>query len=1048
MIKKKGVLVKRKKLISLLLGAAIFIGVFSGTAQLTQAKTGQFSDTFGDYAYESVDSSRYTLYGEGKFESDNGRMKISYNSAASTNGLFVNISDILNPDDTIKLSFDYSNNNANTARSAKVFFYCDEAIAGEAVYETEGFKGNNVTNGWYPVNDIRLTVPEYQDSAYLYISSEVERIWLDNLNIEKYDASAYEPEGSAVEVLTEEQYGNIAMQKPVLFEDACKDYTPETVPGRYSSNLDTAVFQSNSGALQLYEKDKPSGHGLRVNIKDIVENKGLKAGDSFYLSYFYGCDNGSTASSSIVHLMIDGAEASSQVIADDIYGEGKNRKLYAKVVLPTNLPDQIDEMYLLLEGSNVDKMRYKDIKITQEQPYTPTGAVIEKLTIEEYENASRQNLFVDSGSYSSVESIPDRYWVNKEDPVNSGFHSDSINGFIKNGSAIQIKYQQSGSNHGLCMDISDLIRSGGLKQGDDFYLTYKYSCWNVNTASTTIAHLIVDGVDAGSVLLAEDIRVNGAGKDATVYAKITLPDNLPENFANMHLYLEGTAVDSFCFANIAVAAPNKLPENALVVSEPLLNKEGTNASITVTNTKDTNVSLTVKVQTGEENPVENTIVVEAGAKESPHIFNAADGAKVTIEADSITYYTNFELHYYQWVGTWGTAIQEYRDSEKPETSLSGSTIRQVVRISTGGEKLRLKLSNQYDTSPLNIESIHIAPTTDEGGSGANGSDKVNGRPEIDTTKDTKVTFTGNDFISIGPGETAVSDTIAYEADDLSRITVTMKVASAPAKISGHTGSRTTSYIKSGAAVDAQNLGSDAETKDNWFYIAGLDVQKEDGYGAVVCLGDSITDGRGVTINADNRWSDVLAQRLKGSGDTETLSVLNMGIGGNTVYGGGLGPNALDRFDRDVMGQSGVKYVIILEGINNINSSSVNASNRDEVVNKLISAYQEFITKAHAQGIKVYGGTITPFEGTSTYNEDTKYIRNSVNSWIRDNAGNTGENGQVYFDEYIDFASVVQVEGNEEKLKESYQNDNLHPTAALYKVMGDFIDLNLFRVNEQ
>lgn len=382
-----------------------------------------------------------------------------------------------------------------------------------------------------------------------------------------------------------------------------------------------------------------------------------------------------------------------------------------------------------------------------------------------------------------------------------------------------------------------------------------------------------------------------------------------------------------------------------------------------------------------------------------------------------------------WVGTWASAQMEITNGEDlPETSLSGCTLRQVVRISTGGSTFRLKLSNQYGSTPLQICSVHMAKT-------AAGEFTFSG---IQTITDTAVTFSKTENVSVFPGEFVLSDAVSFPADDLTCITITMKIISAPANITGHTGSRTTSYAAAEADVSAERMAG-AEEIEHWYFIAGLDVMNGQEYGAVVCLGDSITDGRGVTTDKNNRWTDVLAERLKSDKETKQLSVLNMGIGGNSVNRGGIGPRAIDRFRRDVLEQSGVKYLIILEGINDINSASITAENKDVVFKNLIASYQRFIVQAHAQGIKVYGGTITPFKGTNEYNEYTEDIRTKVNEWIKSEAGREGG-----YDGYIDFASSICADSDPLVMRESYQNDHLHPTAALYRLMGNCIPLDLFK----
>ena len=202
---------------------------------------------------------------------------------------------------------------------------------------------------------------------------------------------------------------------------------------------------------------------------------------------------------------------------------------------------------------------------------------------------------------------------------------------------------------------------------------------------------------------------------------------------------------------------------------------------------------------------------------------------------------------------------------------------------------------------------------------------------------------------------------------------------------------------------------------------------------VAILGNSITDGRGSTTNLQNRWPDVFSESLLKNAGTQQVGVLNMGIGGNAVLSGGLGPTAVSRFDRDILNQAGIRWAIVFEGVNDIGgvNSAAAATTR---ANSLIAAYQQMIVKAHARNIRIYGGTIMPFKGNSYYNQYSESCRNTVNEWIRVK-GN--------FDGCIDFDKVMRSPQDTARIVSSYQNDGLHPDAAGHKTMGESIDLNLF-----
>jgi lysophospholipase L1-like esterase len=351
----------------------------------------------------------------------------------------------------------------------------------------------------------------------------------------------------------------------------------------------------------------------------------------------------------------------------------------------------------------------------------------------------------------------------------------------------------------------------------------------------------------------------------------------------------------------------------------------------------------------------------------------------------------------------------------PDPGLSNNTLRQVVRVSIGGNQLRLKFSNQYGTSPVTMNSVHLAVSA--------------GRDSIIPGTDKVLTFGGYEAVTIPAGETLCSDTLDFSLPKLADVAITIYFGSTPAALTGHPGSRTTSFIMPGNEVDSLSMPS-AVTTEHWYIITGIDVIADASYRAVVALGDSITDGRGSTTDLQNRWTDNLAKRLQENAATSKVAVLNLGIGGNTVLSGGLGPTALKRFDRDALSQRGVRYIIILEGVNDIGESD-----SPKVASDLINAYKEFIRKAHANNILVYGATILPFGGSQYDGRVHEESRQTVNNWIR-------TSGQ--FDEVIDFDAAVRDAEDPAKLQSIYDSDDhLHPNARAYKKMADIIKLDLF-----
>jgi lysophospholipase L1-like esterase len=369
-----------------------------------------------------------------------------------------------------------------------------------------------------------------------------------------------------------------------------------------------------------------------------------------------------------------------------------------------------------------------------------------------------------------------------------------------------------------------------------------------------------------------------------------------------------------------------------------------------------------------------------------------------------------------WIGTWANGQQLTEPGNNPpEPGLSNNTLRQVVHATLGGSRIRVQFSNAYGNSAVTINCAHI--TVSAGGSA------------IDTSTDKKLSFGGASSITISAGQEIYSDALDFNVPPLSNLTVSIYFGTTSSNVTGHPGSRTTSYIQAGDAVTAASLPKAVKT-DHWYILSRIDLLLDDSYGCVVTLGDSITDGRGSTTNGNNRWPDDLARRLAADPNTAKVGVINQGIGGNAVVSGGLGPRALVRFDHDVIGQPGVRWVIILEGVNDIGGSD---SNR--VVNNLTAVYEKFIDKAHAHNIRVYGVPIPPFGGSQYDTADHRTYHQSVNNWIR----TSGK-----FDAVIDLDVAVRDPTDPEKLLAAYDSgDHLHLNVAGYQKMADSIDLYLF-----
>ena len=367
-----------------------------------------------------------------------------------------------------------------------------------------------------------------------------------------------------------------------------------------------------------------------------------------------------------------------------------------------------------------------------------------------------------------------------------------------------------------------------------------------------------------------------------------------------------------------------------------------------------------------------------------------------------------------WVGTWATAPQTVVRSFMPYNNcMTNRSVRQVVKVSIGGDVIRLKLSNIYSMQPVEIRSIYIAHAKDSS--------------DIDAKTAQYFKF-GNSYKTVIPaGKQIVSDALKFNLRNLERVAITINYTSAPEIPTVHMGSRTTSYIMKGV-TNAHSIFAKAFRENHWYNISGIDVYTmSNNMSAIAIIGNSITDGKCSTDNAQNRWPDVMSEMLQLKHKITNQGVLNLGIGNNRVtVPGGFGALAKERFDRDILMQNGVKKVIIFEGVNDIGAARSGSS--ETVARQIIESIQGMMKKAKARKMKVYLGTITPFKGAGYYTHFHEAARLYVNDWIRSQAKNV--------DGILDFAKLLQDPNDDRRMKREYaSNDWLHPNPTGYKAMG-------------
>ncbi|KAJ5824714.1 Extracellular GDSL-like lipase/acylhydrolase [Penicillium robsamsonii] len=394
-----------------------------------------------------------------------------------------------------------------------------------------------------------------------------------------------------------------------------------------------------------------------------------------------------------------------------------------------------------------------------------------------------------------------------------------------------------------------------------------------------------------------------------------------------------------------------------------------------------------------------------------------------------------------WVNIWATMPQLVEPANLPPIPFNGSTavfsnttIRQTLQVSLPAQEIRIRLSNAFGPNELQVTKVTI---------GLPAGQRV-GVSELQTKSLKTILFNGSPDVEISNGGQVVSDPIKFPVQAQSALMINIYLAEGQQgfSITGHPGSRTTSYLDFGDWTSSENLTDPSvQSTDHWYFISGVEAFLPSKSSAFVIIGDSITDGRGSTTNGNDRWPDLLVARMQKHKHTSNIAILNQAAGGNRILQDGLGPNVISRLGRDVLAQSGVRYAMIFEGVNDIGVADSDVATQAEIEKKLVAAYKQIATQVHALGIPIFGATITPFGSPPTSDYVQPYssavregTRQRINTFIRESG---------VFDAVLDFDRALRDPHAQSQLLEKYDSgDHLHPTVAGYQALADYFPLGV------